>query len=278
MKKNKILKTLLIVVTMFHCPSAHSEGIQLIGQETKQLITNISKQGLMATFGPAHDSVERFVPENHYVGDGARTASSKELTNYLKRVEALNPGKNWQQIATRLHHYAYPYDSNYSMYDIPLFKEGTENMGWQVVQLPQDEDLPFFIRDDEGNLINFKHALSGLRASCNRKGSDRAIWMRVNTDLGDQYQVWNERKRIIENNSCALLPGATKSWVQACRDYTEKEDAITAGEYFSSLRKANRWYSEDQRRGNKLAFTLEKKLRKGTATNLSAVVEKTLID
>ena len=284
MKKHNLHRALFVALFILTSTSVYAEGIQLIGEDTKTLVSKIREQGIMATFDQAHGSVERPVPQNSYIiPEGqerwqARTGSAKDLVNYLKKVEALNPGANWQQIVTRLHHFAYPNDGNYTMFDIPLFKEGAENQGWQEIKLPFDEDLPFFIQDADSNLVNFKHALCGLRASLNRIGSDRAIWMRVNTSFGDQYQVWDERKRIIQKDSCALLPGVTKSWVDACKDYANQEDAITAGEYMSKLDNASRWYTEDQRLGNKLSFTLEKKLRKGTASSLSDAVEKTFID
>ena len=266
------LALLLVIMTSSY---SFADGLQLLGTDTRALIANMANQGVGAMFNEAQGSVEKDAPEHVVIdGDTARKATADELVGYLQKIERLNPGKSWQQIMTRLHHHAYPYDGNTAMYGIPLFAEGPDNENWQDVQLPTDEQLPRYIIDENGELINFKHALAGLRASMNRDRVDRALWMRINTYYGDQYQVWNERMRLMDGNSCALVPERARSWVSQCRNY----NAMSQDEFRQKFDNANRWYPEEQRRGNDLAFTLERLLRTNNASTLSEAVEMTNLD
>ena len=124
--------------------------------------------------------------------DAYPTLTREEFVVYLEVVEATNPLKTWQQIATKLHQKAYPEDADRKVAGVSLFVDGPENEGYDKVQLP-GRYVPKFVIGEDGKKIDIAHAYAGLRAGLNR-GSTKTWWMtRVNTDWGDSYQVAGER-------------------------------------------------------------------------------------
>ncbi len=176
----------------------------------------------------------------------------EEFILYLEVVEATNPLKTWQQIATKLHQRAYPEDANRSVAGIDLFKSGPENDGWEKVQLP-GEYVPKFVIGENGKRIDIAHAYAGLRAGLNR-GSTKTWWMtRVNTDWGDSYQVAGERL------------GATGTIIGGI--FTFDGDQISEGA--DKWSNAENYKTEPQIRGNRAAIKAQTFLTEGKGKKLS---------
>jgi hypothetical protein len=134
-----------------------------------------------------------------------------EFIQYLKKVEEVNPGKDWKQIASKMHRSQYPYDEGILLIDVGdpklnvyTMREGKENAGFEDVNLLSDR-APKYLYDKNDFRIDIAHSYAGIRGGLNR---NRAVgWMmaEVNTHIGDFQQIF------LEDNSegKGILKGGT---------------------------------------------------------------------
>lgn len=124
------------------------------------------------------------------------TVSGKQYVDWLKSIEALNPGKSRGQIIAAIHARSHQgLDLNRSLpgTDMKLFAHGPESDGWKDVTFPT-RNVPAKVMGAQGEVIDISHTIAGLRADLNRPEKVIAIgcaqFMRwANTDGGDSWQV-----------------------------------------------------------------------------------------
>ena len=173
-----------------------------------------------------------------------------QFLEYVKEVQALNPGSTPQQIITQFHHGQYAKDEG--VY-IPLFAEGKENAGWQKIKLPAGTKPPKFITDRNGNVVDIAHSYAGVRGGLNRSGINRWAMKNVNTGWGDSLQIVN-------------------GYILGARSFLSG-DFADGKKRFSD---APNYKPEDQIRGNNLGIQLESYLRDNPKATLAQAYEACL--
>ncbi len=132
----------------------------------------------------------------NHLNNTAPTVSGKQYVDWLKSIEALNPGKSRGQIIAAIHarsHQGMDMGRSLPGTDMKLFAHGPESDGWKGVTFPTRNN-PVFVTGAQGEKIDISHTIAGLRADLNRPERVIAIgcaqFMRwANTDGGDSWQV-----------------------------------------------------------------------------------------
>lgn len=138
----------------------------------------------------------------------AEIARSRERT----RAEAL-PAQGWAMLVSRLHdnHYgstgAGANDRGVTIGWIQLFLNGSENLGFERIDLLSPRSPKFLVMDD-GQRLDVAHAYAGVGALVMRDGELAGTLMgRVNTDWGDSLQEANDTGASLLTFIRILLPG-----------------------------------------------------------------------
>lgn len=191
--------------------------------------------------------------------DAGKPLTQAEFLAYLRAVEALNPGKPWEQIASRLHALAYPQDSDLAVMGIDLFKTGKKSAGYGEVLLPSYQP-PKFMFNDRGELVDVAHAYAGARALADRNRVTGTVMGKINTGWGDQVQVLGDQV------------AGTKSILAGI--FTLDKGKIRAGA--DTFADAGKWRPPVQERGNRLGMKVLSILAKERKGTLSATFARAL--
>lgn len=191
--------------------------------------------------------------------DAGKPLTQEEFLVYLRAAEALNPGKRWEAVASKLHALAYPQDSDLKIMGISLFKTGERSGGFGDVLLPSSAP-PKFMTNAKGELVDVAHAYAGARALADRNRVTGAVMGKINTGWGDQVQVLGDQ---VEGTK-SILAGI----------FTLDKGKIRKGA--DTFGDAGKWRPPVQERGNRLGMAVLGVLAKNRNGRLSDAFEAAL--
>lgn len=156
------------------------------------LLTSAEWADVMRRCDQRDDATGRTAVEEH------ATLSEREYIEYLRRVEAANPGDSWKTIVAGLHYaeYGTDVDRGLPLVGTPLFDHGPETTAGAHIEIfcggISRGYPPRWVRNSKGERIHIGHAIAGVRSDLNRDDwsqTRRDLWRWFNTDGGDSWQV-----------------------------------------------------------------------------------------
>lgn len=172
-------------------------------------------------------------------GNQAVIARSRAAT-----ADADLPAQGWALVITKMHDQHYHADRLVTFGPVRLFRNGTENQGWEDIDLLVPK-CPKFVYDSDGSKIDIAHAYAGVASLVMRKnGAWNAVTRQANTDLGDRLQVAN-----------GWISGAG-TWVKGILDGERRAEGA------AQIRNAGDFRPPDQQHGNKIGLEANKYLKK----------------
>lgn len=178
----------------------------------------------------------------------------EEFLDYLTALETLNPGRNWRELLSKLHHEAYPQTSEQSFMGLDFYRDGEENAGYKGVVMPGLQP-PTYLIDDDGKVTKVDHTYAGIRAFYNRGAIAGTASALCNTHFGDMGQVAFDAIKGTLKGAAGLFIMATPVGL-----FTDKDTELVKSGW-ADVRRSPGYMSVDQIRGNNLSFEVQGRLQ-----------------